>query len=68
MPEIQPIEETEDLKCFAAARCIDLYNNITPEGIEDLSPGLRPIIRAMYEIGARLKGRGKELQRPRINA
>ncbi len=40
---------------LAVAKCVDLYNEITPEGIEDLPPSLQPTIRAMCEIGARPK-------------
>jgi hypothetical protein len=57
---------SEELKCFAAARCEDLEAAITKEGIEDLPPGIREIVRKMVMIGDRLNGgrvsllRGKE--------
>lgn len=40
-----------------AAKCIEVYATITPEGIEDLwPPEIQRIIHEMHEIGERLKG------------
>ena len=40
-----------------AAKCIEVYATITPEGIEELwPPEIQRIIHEMYEIGERLNG------------
>lgn len=43
-----------------AAKCIEVYATITPEGIEDLPPEMQRIIHEMHKIGERLSGKRRK--------
>lgn len=44
----------EDLKTFAAARCIDIYKTITEEEINNLHPAIARALTELRNIGKEL--------------